>query len=590
MRYFFNKISIIAIAAFFLMFLMSCGSDSGSNVKLDELKNSDDVNFADSLQAYSSSSSKSDVESDKKLNDELSEKSGSELNGGFPIGKNSSSSMAEQNNKENVSSSSEVNEQGVGTIKDPRDGIVYKTVRIGNQVWFAENLNYDDGFAGCPMHDAKNCEKYGRLYQISNTTTGSSATDICPDGWHVPDSDDWEELIKYVDKNNGKDLVGVSLKAKSGWVSGGETLENSSRVGATKGTDSFGFSAIPAGSCWPTGDCYVNDDARFYVDGGNVENSGAYLFAFDSDDIVFDYDSHFASVSVRCVQNSFKIDAMPSLKKFGSIIWMMENLSHNGSQNFTMREAKIACPNGWRLPTYGEFEKEYKNLNIAEENESFVFAWGDDRFNVHNVSCGIYSCQIDDVASNGHVRCVYEKDVDVEPVSDCVCSVSEFNTSDNTASWSISGCKENGNKISGYTWNFGDNSVGVKTNGAKAQKTFTVSERIAPTVNVRASVNVGGFDVDNSELTVQCPSILALVSSQIVFEYNKGVKLFYGSKYTASLKNNDCKGASLQCGYGIDVKINDEIVNSSTIGDIVCDKESFSIEVSGDTECNISYW
>ena len=49
MRYFFNKISIIAIAAFFLMFLMSCGSDSGSNVKLDELKNSDDVNFADSL-------------------------------------------------------------------------------------------------------------------------------------------------------------------------------------------------------------------------------------------------------------------------------------------------------------------------------------------------------------------------------------------------------------------------------------------------------------------------------------------------------------------------------------------------------------
>jgi len=78
------------------------------------------------------------------------------------------------------------------TFTDPRDGKVYRTVKIGNQVWMAENLNYDAPGSKCYNNNPANAEKYGRLYDWE------TAKKVCPAGWHLPSNDEWKVLVDFV--------------------------------------------------------------------------------------------------------------------------------------------------------------------------------------------------------------------------------------------------------------------------------------------------------------------------------------------------------------------------------------------------------
>ena len=122
-----------------------------------------------------------------------------------------------------------------GTFTDR--GIVYNWVRIGEQIWMAENLAFDTG-DGCWAYnnDESNVTTYGRLY------TWDAAVANCPEDWHLPSDAEWEELAAFNDSEQGNLStypdgwqVASYLKAESGWDNNGN------------GTDDYGFSALPGG-------------------------------------------------------------------------------------------------------------------------------------------------------------------------------------------------------------------------------------------------------------------------------------------------------------------------------------------------------
>ena len=121
------------------------------------------------------------------------------------------------------------------TFTDRRDGNVYKIVKIGRQVWFAENLNYASEGSKCYDNKAANCARYWRLYDWNTAMTA------CPDGTHLPSDKDWTALVDYA---GGKEKAGKKLKLKAGWNNNGN------------GTDDYGWSALPGGRGYPNGNFY----------------------------------------------------------------------------------------------------------------------------------------------------------------------------------------------------------------------------------------------------------------------------------------------------------------------------------------------
>ncbi len=152
------------------------------------------------------------------------------------------------------------------TLKDLRDNQVYKTVTIGEQVWMAENLklDYDYGSAKsfCYNYIADSCASLGHLYTYSaaidsagiySSKTAGCGTGIakcvvpagldtakirgiCPEGWRIPNTNDWIDLIMFAgDGTDGYVKGATALKSKTGWKDNGN------------GSDKFGFNVKPSG-------------------------------------------------------------------------------------------------------------------------------------------------------------------------------------------------------------------------------------------------------------------------------------------------------------------------------------------------------
>jgi uncharacterized protein (TIGR02145 family) len=97
-----------------------------------------------------------------------------------------------------------------GSWTDPEDGLVYRTILLGEQLWLADNLNRGEMIPGerdqidngiiekyCYDNNPVLCEKYGGLYQWDEAmqySSSESAQGICPAGWHIPSDSEWKIL------------------------------------------------------------------------------------------------------------------------------------------------------------------------------------------------------------------------------------------------------------------------------------------------------------------------------------------------------------------------------------------------------------
>lgn len=231
------------------------------------------------------------------------------------------------------------------------DGNSYDAVRIGDQIWMAENLRttrYADGTA-IPMGDTisrsqpyryapgsqqsnednmPNVSLYGYLYnwpavmhgEPSSTADPSGVQGICPDGWHVPSDAEWTHLTTYMATQSvyiaggASDHIAKALAANWGWSSDVESVVGTDVVGFNPGSNNAsGFSALPAGYCQFLNIDYVYIDKfinfgfdAFFWTGTECFESGAYKREINHDHSIVkrgDYKYKELGFSVRCVRD-----------------------------------------------------------------------------------------------------------------------------------------------------------------------------------------------------------------------------------------------------------------------------------------------
>jgi uncharacterized protein (TIGR02145 family) len=188
-------------------------------------------------------------------------------------------------------------------------GEEFKTVKIGNQVWMAENLNVDHYRNGDPIptglsnaqwesttqgacaiynDDDSNDKIYGKLY---NWYAVNDARGLCPVGWHVPSDDEWTLLTLSF---GGEKVAGGKMKSSTGW--------NAPNTGAT---NSSGFTGLPGGYRGGDGPYYYVGYGGYWWSSTEYDSTSAWyrILSYDGSDVSRGNYNEQGGFSVRCVRD-----------------------------------------------------------------------------------------------------------------------------------------------------------------------------------------------------------------------------------------------------------------------------------------------
>ncbi|MBN1339107.1 MAG: fibrobacter succinogenes major paralogous domain-containing protein [Bacteroidales bacterium] len=163
----------------------------------------------------------------------------------------------------------------------------YSTVQIGNQCWMKENMAYNINNSFCYENSTSNCEKYGRLYKWT------AASIVCPDGWHLPDNDEWNELFDL--------LGGMGFAAGKMKVHGTVYWDPPN----SPSTNESGFSALPAGLRMYDGSYNTMYSHTYFWSSTEYDASRAWEVALYAVSIgaTMSHNTKEWGISVRCVKD-----------------------------------------------------------------------------------------------------------------------------------------------------------------------------------------------------------------------------------------------------------------------------------------------
>ena len=299
--------------------LMSSSLNSSSS---NEKKSSSSVESSSSMET--SSSSEDSSSSEKKLSSSVGSSSNMDTSSSSEDSSSSekkssssvesSSSMDSSSSSERSSSSSNsVYDAANNTLTDLRDNHVYKTVTIGTQIWMAQNIDYlpedtvgtkyggrticGGGESGTAIEG--DCFVYGRLYErtVLIDSLGNGQV-ICPDGWIIPSSEDWDVLIDYL---GGESVAGKKMKLNdaSMW---GENMEHLNESGFSATMTGYFYFVRPQFN--DTSDKNKRTSMLIYP----VEIKSIIVRTktiYDDKDLIKDgnYIENYG-ISVRCIKNS----------------------------------------------------------------------------------------------------------------------------------------------------------------------------------------------------------------------------------------------------------------------------------------------
>ncbi len=303
----------------------SDGKASSSSGKVESSSSSSEVVVGSSSSEKSSSSvaessssvesSSSEVQSSSSVvesSSSVAESSSSEIMISSSSVMESSSSEESSSSQQNVILDSSYYDAEENTLKDFRDGRIYKTITIGTQIWMAENLKLQkfgtkNIKSFCYDNKSINCEQVGRLYirssaldsaaLFSKNSKGCGDIDkacsivkpvrgICPKNWHLADTTEWKTLISSVEGK--KD----NLKAISGW-------DETCTKNLTNGK--YGFDAFPG---YQQGDAqsYTLNMARFWA--ATTTRHVVGLSCYETDGYLLISNPAYFAVSVRCIKDN----------------------------------------------------------------------------------------------------------------------------------------------------------------------------------------------------------------------------------------------------------------------------------------------